>query len=268
MRKARKRWIGAMVSTPAIEIRALSLELGGAQILSGIDLLVQPGEVVSVIGPSGCGKTTLLNVIAGLIDGWHGAAHAAGKAIAAPGPDRTVVFQEDAVFPWMTVRENVGYALKLRKAPAADIDRVVAAMVDLVGLNGQENKLPRQLSGGQRKRVDLARALAATPEVLLMDEPYAALDQMTKQRLQHEFLNAVHREHMTSLFVTHDLEEAIFVADRILVMQASPGRIAEIVDVPFGQSRDSDLRTSQPFQDIRRHLDHAIHSANGTEVAA
>jgi len=258
----------ATVPSPAIELRDVSLSFGANQILSGIDLTVQRGEVISVIGPSGCGKTTLLNVVAGLVDGWSGHASTAGSMITGPGPDRTVVFQEDAVFPWMTVRRNVGYALELRKAPREQIDTVVKTMVELVGLQGKEGMLPRQLSGGQRKRVDLARALAATPEVLLMDEPYAALDQMTKQRLQQEFLNAVTREQMTSLFVTHDLEEAIFVANRIVVMAAGPGRIQEVVEVPFGQPRNADLRTTPEFQDIRRHLDHAIHASIEQEAAA
>jgi len=256
------------MSAPTIELRDLSLVLGANRILSGIDLTVQRGEVVSVIGPSGCGKTTLLNVVAGLAEGWSGAGLISGSPITGPGPDRTVVFQEDAVFPWMTVRRNIGYALELRKASQAQIDTVVSTMVDLVGLRGKEDMLPRQLSGGQRKRVDLARALAATPEVLLMDEPYAALDQMTKQRLQQEFLNAVTREQMTSLFVTHDLEEAIFVADRIIVMAAAPGRIQEVVDVPFDHPRSADLRTTPEFQDIRRYLDHAIQASAERQIAA
>lgn len=253
---------------PAIELRDVTLQIGANTILSDINLTVQRGEVVSVIGPSGCGKTTLLNVVAGLIDGWTGAAETAQQRIVGPGPDRTVVFQEDAVFPWMTVRRNVGYALELRKAPREQVDATIREMVKLVGLEGKEDMLPRQLSGGQRKRVDLARALAANPEVLLMDEPYAALDQMTKQRLQQEFRNAVLREQMTSLFVTHDLEEAIFVANRIVVMAAGPGRIQEVVDVPFTEPRTSDLRTLPEFQNIRRHLDHAIHASTDKDLAA
>lgn len=254
--------------TSAIDLDGVGLQLGGSTILSDIDLAIEPGEVVSVIGPSGCGKTTLLNIVAGLATGWTGSVRAAGIEVAGPGVDRTVVFQEDAVFPWMSVRRNVSYALDIRDVPRDQVDATTGEMIDLVGLAGKEDVFPRQLSGGQRKRVDLARALAARPQVLLMDEPYAALDQMTKQRLQQEFLKAVAREHMTSMFVTHDLEEAIFVANRVIMMAAGPGRIIEIVDVPFAAERSPDLRTSPEFQSIRRHLEHAIHAMHTGEEAA
>lgn len=244
---------------PAIRLDDVGLVLDGSVILAGVTLEVAAGEVVSIVGPSGCGKTTLLNIVAGLLTGCTGSVTTDTHAVTGPGPDRCVVFQEDAVFPWMTVRKNVAYAPTLRGAPRAEIAALVGEMVALVGLSGKEDVFPRQLSGGQRKRVDLARALAARPQVLLMDEPYAALDQMTKQRLQSEFLNAVAREGMTSMFVTHDLEEAIFVADRIVVMAADPGRIVDVVDVPFGLPRTSDLRMSSDFQRIRRHVDHLIH---------
>lgn len=246
---------------PTIQLEHVGIDIGAMTILSDIDLAVDQGEVVSVIGPSGCGKTTLLNIIAGLAPPWTGVASTQHLTITGPGPDRTVVFQEDAVFPWMTVRKNVAYALTLRKTAKEEADKVVAEMIGLVGLQGKEDMYPRQLSGGQRKRVDLARALAAKPSVLLMDEPYAALDQMTKQRLQQEFLNAVHRERMTSIFVTHDLEEAIFVADRIVIMAANPGRVVEIVPVPFSHPRQADLRMAEEFQAIRKHISHAIHSS-------
>jgi len=251
---------------PAIELSGLSLEINGVQILHDINCSVQPGEVITVIGPSGCGKTTLLSVVAGLSSAWSGEAMVDGSPITGPGPDRTVVFQEDAVFPWMTVRKNVSYAPRLQGLSTAETAALTDEMIALVGLEGKADYLPKQLSGGQRKRVDLARALAARPRVLLMDEPYAALDQMTKQRLQQEFLAAVDRESMTSLFVTHDLEEAIFVADRIAIMAANPGRIAEIIDVPFPKPRTPDLRMSEPFQEIRKYISHAIH-ASEAEVA-
>jgi NitT/TauT family transport system ATP-binding protein len=253
--------MGEHMALPAIALEQVGLEIGALRILRDIDLNVEQGEVVSVIGPSGCGKTTLLNVIAGLAPTWTGRASTLGGPITGPGPDRTVVFQEDAVFPWMTVRKNVGYALALRKTARDEANAVINEMIELVGLAGKENLYPRQLSGGQRKRVDLARALAARPSVLLMDEPYAALDQMTKQRLQQEFLNAVQRENMTSVFVTHDLEESIFVADRIVIMAADPGRIVEVVPVPFPHPRLPDLRMAEKFQAIRKHISNAIHAS-------
>jgi NitT/TauT family transport system ATP-binding protein len=248
-------------SPAALELDSVAVEIAGSQILHDISLSVRTGEVVSVVGPSGCGKTTLLNVVAGLVPVSAGTATVDSAPITGPGPDRTVVFQEDAVFSWMTVAQNVAYALALRRTPADEQRRTVTDLLELVGLGGRGAAWPKELSGGMRKRVDLARAFAARPKVLLMDEPYAALDQMTKQRLQQEFRNVVLSRTTTSMFVTHDLEEAIYVADRIVVMSASPGRIAAVHDVPFGRDRSPGIRTSAAFQDLRRTLMAAFEEA-------
>lgn len=244
----------------AIEIEDLSLEIRGVSILSHVNLQIPEGKVISVIGPSGCGKTTLLNIIAGLMPGWEGTANVKGDPIGGPGRDRTVVFQEDAVFPWMSVQDNVEYSLKIRKVPKAERRQIAESTLSMVGLNGYEKTYPRRLSGGQRKRVDLARALVARPEILLMDEPFAALDQMTKQRLQQEFLSMVGRENTTSLFVTHDLEEAIYVGDRIVEMAAKPGRIVQEFTVPFAHPRQPEIRMDADFQELRRQITRAISS--------
>lgn len=244
----------------SLKLDRVTVRLGGQVIVSGIDLAIRAGEVVSLIGPSGCGKTTVLNVIAGLVPVESGLPTVLGRPIASPGPDRTVVFQEDAVFPWMTVEKNVEYALRLKRIGKSERRRVVSEMLELVGLAGKEKLYPKQLSGGMRKRVDLARAFAAQPQVLLMDEPYAALDQITKHRLQQEFLKVVQQNDTTAVFVTHDLEEAIFVAHRIVVMSANPGRIKTIFEVPFGPERESGLRMTQEFQDLRREISLSIHA--------
>ena len=245
-----------------VEVTDVSVVLSGRTVLGGVNLEMARGEVVSVIGPSGCGKTTLLNTVAGLLPVTSGSVVVNGRLVTGPGPDRTVVFQEDAVFPWMTVGANVAYPLTLRRADKQHKAETVRELLALVGLEGRENAYPRELSGGMRKRVDLARAFAAEPKVLLMDEPYAALDQMTKQRLQQEFLTVTARNGTTAMFVTHDLEEAIYVADRIVVMGASPGRITEIHQVPFAHPRDPGLRMSGDFQALRKVISDALH-ANG-----
>jgi NitT/TauT family transport system ATP-binding protein len=174
-----------------------------------------------------------------------------------------MVFQEDAVFPWMTVWNNVEYGLKTKKLPSPDRKRKVQETIDLVGLADRERLYPRQLSGGMRKRVDLGRAIAVEPEILLMDEPYAALDAMTKERLQVEFLRIHEETGMTTLFVTHDLEEALFLGDRVVAMGANPGRIHSVLDVSFPHPRRVDLKRSDEFQRLRGELIARLEAAGG-----
>jgi NitT/TauT family transport system ATP-binding protein len=169
-----------------------------------------------------------------------------------------MVFQDDAVFPWYTVRQNVEYGLKIMKMQADQRNEVVRKNLEMVGLLKCQNMFPRQLSGGMRKRVDVARALSTEPEVLLMDEPFAALDVMTKEKLQEEFLNIWSKVYMTVLFVTHDLEEAIYLSDRVVVMSRAPGRIIRDVTLPFGRPRNLDIKTINEFQELRRELAHVI----------
>ncbi|MEP3438242.1 MAG: ABC transporter ATP-binding protein [Hoeflea sp.] len=233
-------------------------------IIEDLSLEIRDREFVAIVGASGCGKTTLLNVIAGLLPTSTGKTSINDKEIVGPGPDRTVVFQDDAVFPWFTVHGNVEYGLKIAGINKEERGRRVARSLEMVGLSGCETLYPKQLSGGMRKRVDVARAIVTRPEVLMMDEPFAALDVMTKASLQEQFLGIWSEHRMTVVFVTHDLEEALYMADRVVVMARNPGRIAKIVDVPFGRPRHRDLKTAPEFQTMRRELGHVL-DANGEQ---
>jgi NitT/TauT family transport system ATP-binding protein len=228
--------------------------MSGLDIISGLNLQVFDQEFLSIVGASGCGKSTLLNIIAGLLPPGKGKVFINDREIERPGPERAMVFQDDAVFPWYTVFENIEYGLKIAKMEKSRRIQEVQRMLSLVGLTGYENFYPRQLSGGMRKRVDVARAIVTKPEVLLMDEPFAALDVLTKQHLQEQFLQIWNDNRLTVVFVTHDLEEALYLADRVVVMSSHPGRIAQIVDVPFGRPREKTIKTTSDFQILRRDL--------------
>lgn len=241
-------------SAPKIQLENVSLAYGTSLILDDITLAVEPGKVASVIGASGCGKTTLLHIVAGLVAYDTGRVTVDGIRVERPGPDRAVVFQEDAVFPWMNVRKNVEYGLRAKGVARAERNRIADEVLEIVGLQGRESYLPKELSGGMRKRVDLARALAVKPEVLLMDEPYAALDAMTREKLQIDFLAIAERLRTTALFVTHDLEEALFVGDDVVIMGTNPGRIESIVKVSFGHPRERALKQDSDFQRVRSEL--------------
>ncbi len=228
-------------------------------VIDDLSLSLRDHEFLAVVGASGCGKSTLLNIIAGLLPPGSGSILLAGKPIKGPGLDRTMVFQDDAVFPWYTVHGNVQYGLKISHVSKEEREQRVARALALVGLTGCESQFPRQLSGGMRKRVDVARAIITRPEVLLMDEPFAALDVLTKEKLQEEFLQIWNETRMTVVFVTHDLEEALFMADRVVVMASHPGRISRIVDVPFGRPRTREMKTGVEFQAMRRDLSRGLH---------
>jgi len=227
-------------------------------VIDDLSLSLFDHEFLAIVGASGCGKTTLLNIIAGLLPPRVGKLFLDGQEIKGPGLDRTMVFQDDAVFPWYTVHGNVEYGLKISKTKKEERERQVAHYLDLVGLSGCDALFPRQLSGGMRKRVDVARAIITKPEVLLMDEPFASLDVMTKEKLQEQFLKIWNETRMTVVFVTHDLEEALFMADRVVVMVSHPGRISRIVSVPFDRPRTKDLKTFAEFQAMRRDLGHVL----------
>ena len=233
-------------------------QAGWVDVIDDLNLAVGDHEFLAVVGASGCGKTTLLNIIAGLLPPTSGKAFVDNREISGPGPDRTVVFQDDAVFPWFTVRGNVEYGLKILRSSRDERARRVAHVLQQVGLADAEALYPRQLSGGMRKRVDVARAIVTRPDVLMMDEPFAALDVMTKASLQELFLDVWNETRMTVVFVTHDLEEALFMADRVVVMASHPGRIARTVDVPFPRPRGKELKTSPEFQAMRRELGHVL----------
>jgi NitT/TauT family transport system ATP-binding protein len=223
-------------------------------VIEDFDMDIHEQEFITIVGASGCGKSTLLNIIAGLLPPTLGKVLLEGNEISDPGPDRTMIFQDDAVFPWYTVRQNVEYGLRIQKMNSAKMKTTVDHLLNLVGLKDAEDLFPRQLSGGMRKRVDVARAVATNPEVLLMDEPFAALDVLTKGKLQTEFLNIWSNNPITVIFVTHDLEEALYMSDRVVVMSREPGRVKRVVAVPFSRPRDPELKTYPEFQEMRREL--------------
>lgn len=225
--------------------------------LKDINLEVQAGEFMCLVGPSGCGKSTLLFIVAGLVSPSAGVVHVGGVQVHDPDPDRPVVFQGDAVFPWMTVAQNVGYGLKQKSTAKREHDEIVNQLIDLVGLSGFHDAYPKELSGGMKKRVDLARAYATNPTVLLMDEPFGALDAITKEKMQVDLMRLLVTEtdrQRTVLFVTHDLEEAIFLADRVAVMTSRPGTVQVVLDIPFTRPRDASLKLSNEFQELRGYI--------------
>ena len=242
-----------------LRLEHVSKRFGELLVLDDISLEIGDGDFVALLGPSGCGKSTLLNLVAGLAQLSGGVIYRGDTVVDAPGPDRSMVFQDDAVFPWYKVRQNVEYGLRMRGMNEADRRPRAQKYIDLVGLTGREDAYPYQLSGGMKKRVDVASALALQPDVLLMDEPFASLDAITKTRLQAEFLRIWEANRFTVLFVTHDIEEAVFVSDRVLVMATGPGRIVHEYRVPFEHPRSESLRTSPKFQEARANLMGYLH---------
>jgi NitT/TauT family transport system ATP-binding protein len=219
--------------------------------LSSIDLDIGEDEFLTILGPSGCGKSTLLNIIAGFEQPTNGEVRLDGQTIRDPGPDRGVVFQEYALFPWLNVAQNIEFGLRERGVPKSERKDRVGRQISAVGLDGFEGRFPQELSGGMRQRVALARVLVNDPKILLMDEPFAALDAQTRTIMQTELLRVWSAERRTALFITHNIEEAVLLGDRIVVMTARPGRIKEIVNVKLPRPRDV---TSAEFNDIRRYV--------------
>ena len=219
--------------------------------LSDVSVSVADGEFVAIVGPSGCGKTTLLNIVAGLLRFDAGQVSIAGRTIDGPGVDRAVVFQHASLLPWRTIAGNVRYGMELQKRfEAATIQARTDRFIRLVGLTGFEKHYPSELSGGMQQRVNLARALAADPEVLLMDEPFAALDAQTREYMQAELLKIWIEARKTVLFITHQINEAVYLADRVIVMSSRPGRIKGEFAVPFTRPRTLDLKRDRRFLDI------------------
>lgn len=215
--------------------------------LDDINLAVRQGEFISIIGSSGCGKSTLLRIIAGLETEYSGNAEFNGERIAGPGLERGVVFQEHRLFPWLTVRENIAFGMAADKTTGSDAS--VREHIDLVGLTGFEHAYPHQLSGGMAQRAAIARALVNRPEVLLLDEPFGALDALTKIQMQQEVLRIWEAEQATMILVTHDIDEAIFLGDRVVVMSNRPGSIRRIVPIDLPRPRD---RSSYEFMQVRK----------------
>ena len=228
---------------------------GAVLALDGIDLDVAKGELVCILGPSGCGKSTILNAVAGFVLPTSGEIITAGGRVTRPGPDRGMVFQEYALFPWMTVRSNIAFGLEMRKEGKARIGRKVETLLGKLQLAEFADRFPRDLSGGMRQRVAIARLLALDSPILLMDEPFGSLDALTRGKLQDELLRIWGELEKTILFVTHSIEEAIYLADRIVVMTVRPGRVKAIVPVSLERPRDV---SSPMFNDLKRDLSRMV----------
>jgi NitT/TauT family transport system ATP-binding protein len=219
--------------------------------VSDVSLAVEDGEFLAIVGPSGCGKTTLLNIVAGLLPYEEGAVSIDGKQVKGPGVDRAVVFQHSALLPWRTIAGNVRYGMEMqRRFDEATMRERADHFVKMVGLNGFEKHFPNELSGGMQQRVNLARALAADPIVLLMDEPFAALDAQTREFMQAELLKIWSHDRKTVLFITHQINEAVYLADRVAVMSARPGRLKGVFNIPFGRPRTLSLKRDPKFLEI------------------
>jgi NitT/TauT family transport system ATP-binding protein len=233
---------------------------GDLTVIDDLSFTVAAGESVAVVGPSGSGKTTLLNLLAGLDQPTSGEILVGGRAIQGPSPERGVIFQQYAVFPYLTVHQNVVFGLTLRAnyRSRSERDRIAKHYIGLMGLQGFENAYPKTLSGGMKQRLAIARAYAVNPKILFMDEPFAALDAQTRELMQELILEILAQEQKTIIFVTHSVEEAIFIGNRIVVVTARPARVHEIIDIPFGFPRQAEVRTSNEFTAIRRHVEQLV----------
>jgi NitT/TauT family transport system ATP-binding protein len=252
-----------------IDVDAIDIHLGsGAErfaALTQVSLTARPGEFICILGPSGCGKSTLLGAIAGHLAPSAGRISVDGAAIAAPHPERGLVFQQHTLFPWKTALANVAFGLKMKGVGRGERERQALELLALMGLAGFERRYPWQLSGGMQQRVEIARVLINHPRVLLMDEPFGALDAITRLHMQELLLDVWARIRTTIVFVTHDIDEALFLADRILVMSPRPGRIVEDVALPFARPRGTELLTSQRFAELKRHFLRLLHGSEGDE---
>ena len=240
--------------------------------IEAIDLKIKNKEFATILGPSGCGKSTLLRIVAGLVKPTRGAVKLDGKVIGGPGQDRGMVFQSYTLFPWLTVKENIQFGPEIAGMPKARQEEIGQEFVKKVGLKGFEQTYPKGLSGGMKQRVAIARALANHPAILLLDEPFGALDAQTRALMQ-ELLTQVWEDlHQTILFVTHDVEEAIFLSDRVFVMTARPGRIKAEMDIPLERPRNYELKSTEAFVNLKRQAlglirEEAIKATLGKESA-
>lgn len=230
--------------------------------LDRVSIDIADNEFVTVVGPSGCGKSTLMNVLAGLETPTSGEALVDGRDVSGPGPDRGVIFQQYALFPWLTVRKNVEFGLKVAGVPKAERRSRAEHFIEMVGLQQFADALPKMLSGGMKQRCAIARAYAVNPSILLMDEPFGALDALTRVRLQEQLLDTWSQEKRTVMFITHDVDEAVFLANRVVVMAARPGRIFDIVDIDLPYPRTEDVRLSPEFTALRNRIWHSVYHQN------
>jgi ABC-type nitrate/sulfonate/bicarbonate transport system ATPase subunit len=241
-------------------------EDGPVQATGMIDLKIRNGEFVTLVGPSGCGKTTLLKALAGFLRPTEGTIHCDGRLVREPGRERGVVFQELAILPWRTVRRNIGHGLEIARMPRAEREKTVQRLIELTGLTGFENRYPHELSGGMRQRVAVARTWAADPDVILMDEPFAAVDAMTRLTLQEELARLCAATRKTVFFITHSVDEAVFLGDRVLVMTRRPGTIKAVIEVPRRSAggRDWESFTIDPtMQSIAKRVLQLVRAERG-----
>lgn len=240
-----------------IDIQNLELQVGEGRdrfvTLTGLNASINPGEFVCLLGPSGCGKSTLLGALAGHITPTQGAIRLDGHSITEPHPERGLVFQHHTLFPWLSIEDNVAFGLKMQGISKTERRRQARELLDLVGLSGFEQRYPRELSGGMQQRVEIARVLINHPRVLLMDEPFGALDALTRSKMQELLLEVWARIRTTVVFVTHDIDEALFLADRILIMGPRPGKIIEELQLDFERPRSQQLSTSPRFVELKSH---------------
>jgi NitT/TauT family transport system ATP-binding protein len=238
---------GPADAQPAVSVKGLSKTYpGGIEALSDLSLEFPKGQLTSLLGPSGCGKTTLLKIIAGLLEPTSGQVVVNGKPVTGPGPDRAFVFQDFALMPWASVLRNVAFGLELRGVARSEREAIAEKYIGEVGLGGFENQFPHALSGGMRQRVGLARALAVDADVLLMDEPFSAVDEQTRRKFQEDLLRLVATEQKTFIFVTHSIEEAVYVSDRIALLLARPSRVSEVIEPNISREIAPDAMRREP----------------------
>lgn len=246
------------MTQPKLAIKGVSHTFGRRQgplhVLDDVSLDVEPGEFVVLLGPSGCGKSTLLNVVGGLELPTAGVVEMDGKKVAGPGPDRSMVFQQYALFPWLTVQGNVEFGLKVKGLNRAQREPIIEEVLSLVDLLQFRHSWPKELSGGMKQRAAIARAYALDPEVLLMDEPFGAVDALTRLQLQENLAATWLKQRRTVLFVTHDIDEAIWLGSRVVVFSSRPGKIVRTIDIDIPVPRDEATRTTQRFTEYRQEL--------------
>lgn len=235
--------------------------------LDGVNLDIADGEFVTVVGPSGCGKSTMLNAAAGLLQPTGGQVLVDDRPVQGPSPRTGVIFQQYALFPWLTVRKNVEFGLELKKVPARERTAIVDHYLELVGLTRFAEALPKELSGGMKQRCAIARAYAVNPEILLMDEPFGALDALTRVHMQEQLLETWSKERRTVMFVTHDVDESVFLASRVIVMAARPGRIYKEIKVDLPYPRTEEMRLSDEFAKLRSEVWAAVYHQPGVAEA-
>lgn len=244
--------------TPKVQIKAVEKVYEGRNgktiALNGVNLDIYNNEFICVVGPSGCGKSTLLNIIAGLHEASSGEVLVDGVKVEGTGVDRGVVFQQYALFPWLTVKQNVEFGLSIKKLPKAEQEEIALKYIKMVGLEKFVNAYPKELSGGMKQRVAIARAYAVNPSILLMDEPFGALDAQTRTQLQTELLKTWEEEQKTCFFITHDVEEAILLATRVVVMSARPGRIKEVIDINIPYPRNQETKMLPEFTELKNYI--------------